>query len=209
MVTRWHVVAVVLLAGCRDASVPELPQGQLVIDAEIARQVTEQLAGFEPFDFDFNLASVDDQMVALQDYRGKVVIVDFWGTSHGPCRAALPHLGDIYQKYRERGLEVIGINYERGDRSTWSPLIKEFVEKNSLPYTCLLGDEATKRQVPQFTSFPTTLFIDAAGKVRYKTVGVRPYSEGEAIVEVLINEREAPQRDNPDGGDDLASPRRS
>jgi hypothetical protein len=88
---------------------------------------------------------------------------------------------------------VLGINYERGERKTWAPLVRQFVEKNSIPYTCLLGDEATRSKVPQFEGFPTMLFIDATGNVRYRTVGVRPYSELEAVVEALIKQRDSQQ----------------
>ena len=197
MTRRWLPVCVALLVGCQDTSVQEPGRGQSVIDSSLSDEVLRQLATFESFEFDFNLESVDGQMVALQDYRGKIVIVDFWGTWCGPCREALPHLGDIYQKYHERGLEVLGINYEQGERKTWAPVVRQFVEKNSIAYTCLLGDEATRNRVPEFEGFPTMLFIDATGNVRYRTVGVRPYSELEAVVETLIKQRDS-QAGRPD-----------
>jgi thiol-disulfide isomerase/thioredoxin len=193
MSLRWLLLLVILLsAGCGDTETASESRSvgiQVSGGMDAAGDILNELASFESFDFDFALQSVGGEIVSLADYQGKVVIVDFWGTWCGPCRQAIPHLGDIYQKYHERGLEVVGINYERGDQSTWSPLIKDFLEKRSVPYTCLLGDEVTKSKVPDFVGYPTMLFIDASGKVRLKTVGARPYAQMEAVVEVLMKER--------------------
>ncbi len=59
-------------------------------------------------DLDFTLSSIDGEKVSLSDYKGKVVIVDFWATWCGPCRRSIPHLVGLYEKYKNRGLVILG-----------------------------------------------------------------------------------------------------
>jgi thiol-disulfide isomerase/thioredoxin len=118
--------------------------------------------------FEFTLSDLKGKKVSLRDFRGKVVLLDFWGTWCGPCREAIPHLIELYKKRHSGGLEIIGLSYERGaaSESEAAELVKKFVESNSVPYPCLLGDEATIKQVPGWRGFPTSVIVDRAGKVR-------------------------------------------
>jgi thiol-disulfide isomerase/thioredoxin len=118
--------------------------------------------------FDFTLPDLNGKKVSLQDFKGRVVLLDFWGTWCGPCREAIPHLIELYKKRHASGLEIVGFSYERDatSESQAVEIVKKFVETNSVPYPCLLGDEATIKQVPGFHGFPTTVIIDRAGKVR-------------------------------------------
>jgi thiol-disulfide isomerase/thioredoxin len=118
--------------------------------------------------FEFTLPDLSGKKVSLRDFKGKVVLLDFWGTWCGPCREAIPRLIELYKKRHASGLEIIGLSYER-DASTESEaveMVKKFVESNGVPYPCLLGDEATIKQVPGFRGFPTSVIVDRAGKVR-------------------------------------------
>jgi thiol-disulfide isomerase/thioredoxin len=118
--------------------------------------------------FDFTLPDLSGKKVALRDFKGKVVLLDFWGTWCGPCREAIPHLIELYKKRHATGLEIVGLSYERDATSDSQAveMVKKFVESNSVPYPCLLGDEATIKQVPGFHGFPTTVIVDRTGKVR-------------------------------------------
>jgi thiol-disulfide isomerase/thioredoxin len=159
------------------------------IAASKAKKLEQKLAAFEPFPFDFELPDVDDKPRKLADYRGKVLIVDIWGTWCPPCRMEIPHFIELQKKYSKQGFDVVGINYEDGSPEDVKKLIKDFMKENGMTYTCVVGDDATRDRVPNFEGFPTTLFIDRSGKVRLKEVGYKPLAELEAIVTALIAEK--------------------
>ena len=83
---------------------------------------------------------------------------------------------------------MVGLNYERGEGDEIVRVIKDFMTENKMNYTCLIGDPETRKQVPNFRGFPTTLFIDQTGKVRLQFVGLHSYSTLEAVVTKLLNE---------------------
>jgi hypothetical protein len=64
-----------------------------------------------------------------------------------------------------------------------------FVKENKIPYPCVIGDDKTQEQIPDFEGFPTTLFLDRAGKVRLKVVGYHSMADLDAIVSMLLDEK--------------------
>ena len=153
-------------------SSPEYRKAMEEIDAaSLARargKVKDRVARPLDMPFGFNLKGLDDKPLSLDQYKGKVVLVDFWGTWCEPCRKALPGLAQLYYKHRRRGFEVIGLSYEPGapDPETARKYVQQFVQQSGIPYRCAMGDEATQKMIPNFKGFPTTLLIDRAGKVR-------------------------------------------
>ncbi len=141
------------------------------------------------FPFDFELKDISEEQQALTDYRDKVVIVDIWGTWCPPCIAEIPHFIELQDKYGDRGLQILGINYE--DADSWEEqqqIIANFVEKKGINYPCMPGTEEVQNQIPGFSGFPTTLFIDKTGNVREVIVGVNSFDELEAKVKKLLAE---------------------
>jgi thiol-disulfide isomerase/thioredoxin len=147
------------------------------------------LARFRSFPFHFNLPDPDGRMVSLSDYKGKVVIVDFWGTWCPPCRMQIPHLIDVYKKYHGSGLEIVGINYEQVHGNQARDLVRNFIAENGVSYPCVMGDLETHKMVRGLQAYPTTLFIDRSGKVRLMLEGYTPEEELEGIVKLLLQER--------------------
>ena len=154
----------------------------------LKKHALEDLAAHQSFDFDFTLADPEGKSHKLADLKGKIVLVDVWGTWCPPCRMEIPHLVAVHKKYGEQGVEVVGLNYEGGTVEEDGQKITEFVKANGVTYPCLIGDEPTKEQIPNFEGFPTMLFIDRAGKVRLKHVGYTPQAGLEAVIEALLSE---------------------
>jgi thiol-disulfide isomerase/thioredoxin len=156
--------------------------------ARAREHAQELLAANKPFPFSFTLTDLEGKKARLADLKGRVTIVDVWGTWCPPCRKEIPHFVELYKKYQDRGLAIVGINYENEEEAEARKTIREFVQANGIPYPCVLGDEATQKQIPDFEGFPTTLFLDADGTVRLKVVGYHPLFDLEAIITALLEE---------------------
>ncbi len=153
-------------------------------------EAKELLSGGEKFAFTMTGTSVDGEEIALEALKGKVVIVDFWGTWCPPCRAEIPAFIKLQETYGDDGFQMIGLNYERAPSDeAKAKLVTDYASENGINYPCLLGDEALQDQVPEFRGYPTTLFIDRSGSVRHMAVGQHPYEYLEAIVSELLNEQ--------------------
>lgn len=158
--------------------------------AEAAKaHAIEELANGETFPFEFTLTDIDGAEVSLADYKGKVVIVDIWGTWCPPCREEIPSFIKLQDKFGDKGFQMLGLNYERGASEEANiKLVVDYAKENGINYPCIMGDAATRAQVPDFGGFPTTMFVDKTGKVRLKAVGLHDYGYLEAIVSELLAE---------------------
>lgn len=173
-------------------ALPEFEAWQKELEALAAahakEEVRNEMAAFKTYPFDFTLPDLDDKPLKLADLKGKVVVVDFWGTWCPPCRAEIPSFVKLQTKYGEQGLQIVGLGYENKGKEESVKLTRDFMEAQKMNYTCILGDDATRKQVPQFQGYPTTLFIDRTGKVRLQYVGLHPYATLEAAVTMLLEE---------------------
>lgn len=156
---------------------------------KILAHAKEELEAGETFPFDFELEDITGTTQALSAYKGKVVIVDVWGTWCPPCREEIPSFIKLQEKLGNEQFQMIGLNYERKktDEENLKAVV-DYVAENGINYPCVMGDDATKDMIPEFRGFPTTLFIDKAGNVRLKAVGLHEYSYLEAVVGLLLAE---------------------
>jgi len=120
---------------------------------------------------DFSLINMDGEEVKLSDFKGKVVLLNFWGTWCPPCRAEIPGFIKMYEENKSRGLEIIGITLSSGSIAD----IRKFVTGNKMNYTVLTGDEAylhtLAKSYENIRSIPTSFLIDRDGIIREKWVG--------------------------------------
>jgi thiol-disulfide isomerase/thioredoxin len=131
--------------------------------------------------FRFSFRDLDGRLVTQDDprFRGKVVIVDLFGTWCPTCHDAAAALRSLYDRYHTRGLEIVGIAYEvTGDSATDARMVRTFRDKLGLPWPLLLAglpnaasQNATQPQLTNFTAYPTTLFLGKDGRVRRTHAG--------------------------------------
>jgi thiol-disulfide isomerase/thioredoxin len=157
--------------------------------AQLMPEVKKDLASFKSFPFGFELPGLDGKPVKLDDFKGKVTIVDIWGTWCPPCRMEIPHFLALRENYKDKGVEIVGINKERVPAAKIKETIESFAKENHMTYPLVIGDDKVEEQVPDFSGYPTTLFLDREGKVRYKHVGYAPYEVIEYVVKTLLAEK--------------------
>ncbi|MHB9081405.1 MAG: TlpA disulfide reductase family protein, partial [Pirellulaceae bacterium] len=159
------------------------------LDSWFVADARKVLATGESFPFDFNLTDLSGQNISLAGYRGKVLMVNIWGTWCPTCREEIPTLVKLQTQYGPQGMQLVGLNDEQTeDVAEANTAVQKFVQENGINYPCAVGTPAIKQQVPNFEGFPTTLFIDRTGKVRATVVNMQEYVFFEAIVKALLEE---------------------
>ena len=117
---------------------------------------------------DFTLTTLDGKTITRDGLKGKVVLLDFWATWCPPCRAAIPHLVKLYDKYKDEGLMVIGISLDKGDQKD----VVDFVERNRIPYPISIApDNPIIKDMGNISSLPTLIMLDRKSEISFKVIG--------------------------------------
>lgn len=111
---------------------------------------------------DFALKSMTGENLRLSEYRGEVVILNFWSTDCGTCVLQMPAVQKLYEQYRGSGLQVLGINIDRNSRRA-----REMVEKLKLAYPVLFDAERSVSREYKLNALPFVVVIDRDGAIRY------------------------------------------
>ncbi|NQT96548.1 MAG: TlpA family protein disulfide reductase [Candidatus Marinimicrobia bacterium] len=128
---------------------------------------------------DFTLMSLDGMVFSLSDLKGKVVLLNFWGTWCPPCRREIPDFVKLYDKYQDDGLEIVGITLASGTAAD----IEKFVKQWNMNYNILTDINSNETQEVTalysratgypINGIPTTFLIDRDGYIRKSYVGPR------------------------------------
>ncbi len=140
---------------------------------------------------DFALKDATGKLVQLADYRGKVVVLDFWATWCGPCVIEIPWFTEFERKYKDRGFEVVGVSM---DDDGWKA-ITPFVERKKVNYRVLLGDDKTGDLYGGLEALPTTFVIDRSGRIAAVHVGLTDKKDFENAIENLLEAPALPPGD--------------
>jgi peroxiredoxin len=143
---------------------------------------------------DFALKDADGKTVRLSDYRGKVVLLDFWATWCGPCKIEIPWFMEFERTYRDRGFAVIGISM---DEEGWDA-VKPFVADLAVNYRMVLGNDQVAEEYGGVEALPTTFLIDREGKIAAVHVGLASKSEFKNGIEQLLQNSAASTARNSD-----------
>lgn len=118
----------------------------------------------------------------LSDYRGKVVLINFWATWCPPCVKEIPDLVELQTSYGDRGLVILGISLDRNPDRVLQP----FIDKYKINYPILLDDGRVAKNYGGITGIPTTFLVDREGIIRNQYVGLRPKRVFEAAIKELL-----------------------
>ena len=121
---------------------------------------------------DFTLKDAKGRKIALHELRGKVVVLDFWATWCGPCRALMPHLQEMYRDMADKGLVVLGLDVGE-DAAT----VTKFAKEQAYTFPLLLDAEPAVSAQYFVEAYPTTFVIDRAGRIALRDLGGRSAAE--------------------------------
>ena len=131
---------------------------------------------------DFSLKDTDGKTVRLSDYKGKVVLLDFWATYCGPCKIEIPWFMDFERKHKDQGFSVLGVSM---DEDGWDA-VKPFVNEVGINYRVMMGNDSTADSYGGIEALPTTFLIDRDGKIAAVHVGLTSKSDFENAIEQLL-----------------------
>lgn len=128
------------------------------------------------------LKDINGRTLRLSDYKGKLVLLNFWATWCAPCRAEMPDLIRWQRQYKSHGLQIIGITYPPERLAE----VRRFAQRVKVNYPIALGKEETKEQFDQGDTLPMTVLIDRKGTVREVIQGVLFPEEFERKIKPLL-----------------------
>ncbi|MFT5800938.1 MAG: peroxiredoxin, partial [Nonlabens sp.] len=117
---------------------------------------------------DFSQKTPEGKLMSLSDLRGKVVLVDFWASWCGPCRRENPNVIKVYEKYKDKGFDVLGVSLDRS-KAPWMKAIK----KDKLPWNQISDLKGWQNEVAQLYSvrtIPQTILLDRKGRILAKNL---------------------------------------
>jgi peroxiredoxin len=133
----------------------------------------------------FTLTNLTGQPGGLGEYKGQVVMVNFWATWCGPCQQEMPLLDQMYKKYKPAGFTLIGVNVDKE-----SPAVKELLARKPVSFPVLLDPANQVSKAYHVDEMPSSVIIDRKGQIRYVHRGYKPGDENDYqdLIRKLIRE---------------------
>jgi peroxiredoxin len=163
------IVAVIAVAGCSTA------------------KDTAQVAGCgpdaKPANLNFTVKDLDGHDVTLSAHKGKVILLDFWATWCGPCKIEIPGFIDLYTRYADEGLQVLGFSVDDP-----VPALKEYAGQMKMNYPVLvgMGHEDIQDAFGPMPGLPTTFIIGRDGKICNSHTGFTEKDKFEEQIKALL-----------------------
>lgn len=125
---------------------------------------------------DFTLKDINGNKVSLSEYRGEIVVLNFWATWCPPCREEIPDFIEVFDKYKDRGVQFLGVSNE--DVNT----LRDFISEYGINYTVLVDDAGVMSEWG-IDAIPTTFIIDREGQIIDSKVGTMTRDQLENAIE--------------------------
>ena len=132
----------------------------------------------------FELKDANGAKVTIGEYKGKVVLLNFWATWCGPCKAEMPWFQEFDKQFKDQGFAVLGVSL---DEEGWNA-VKPYIEERKFTYRMVIGTEEVSQLYGGIDSLPTTFMIDKDGKIAAIHTGLVSKATYRKQVESLLME---------------------
>ncbi len=144
---------------------------------------------------DFMLKDLNDHDVGLSQFKGEVVLVNFWATWCIPCRIEIPWLMELQDKYSARGFTVLGVAMDDEGKSVVAPFVqnerfKVGEKRRTMNYPVLIGNDATTQKFGGLKGFPTSILISRDGRIIRRFDGLLSYDETNICIQSQLEAKE-------------------
>jgi peroxiredoxin len=136
---------------------------------------------WHPFAPEFSLPGLTGQTIDLSAYRGKIVLLDFWATWCEPCREEIPHFVELQIKYRDQGLQIIGVSMDDEPEP-----VREYNQRFNMNYPVAMGDAKTGELYGGVLGLPIAFLIGRDGRIEAKHIGATDISVFEQEIKALL-----------------------
>lgn len=130
----------------------------------------------------WTLKDLEGNEVTSAQFKGKVVVVDFWATWCPPCRREIPGYIALQKKYGDQGLAIVGVSLDQAGPA----VVKKFSAQNKMNYTLVMGDDKVVEAFGGVEGIPTTFLIDRDGRIRDRKVGAEETAEYEKKIAAVL-----------------------
>ena len=186
------LAATVLVAGlCLTGCSKEEPKPKAAVKPNSERKQAPE----------FSLKDADGRTVSLADYKGKVVLLNFWATWCGPCKIEIPWFIEFEQKYKDRGFAVLGVAMDEEGFE----VVKPYLEQAKVNYRVVMGNDSVATLYGGVDSLPTSFVLDQDGRIAATHVGLVSKSDYENDISQLLSGGRA----SSDSGRSLVAARRA
>lgn len=129
---------------------------------------------------DFALKNLDGETVTLRQYRGRVVVVNFWATWCPPCRAEMPSMQRAWEVYKDKGIVLLGVDIgETDDR------VFQFMADLGLDFPVVLDTDSKVTNAWPVKGLPTTVVVDPKGRMAFRAIGARKWDDAGIIKQLM------------------------
>ena len=176
---RFLLLAVLFIASCQRS-----PKAAKSSESTGAAESQDPDAGLKPAGKrkpapGFDLKDANGAAVKLADFKGKVVLVNFWATWCGPCKVEIPWFIEFQQKYKDRDFAVLGVSM---DDDGWKS-VRPYLDAHKINYPVVIGNQLISDQYGSIDSLPTSFIVDRQGRIAAIHIGLA--EKGEYQNEIL------------------------
>lgn len=137
---------------------------------------------------------INSESLKLKDLRGRVVLIEFWTFGCYNCRNTLPFVKTWHERYRDKGLIIIGVHSPESDEERNVENLRREVASLGIRYPVVTDNDYQTWNVYHVEAWPTTFLLDKEGRIRWMHVGEGNYNEAEQLIQKLLAEKKLSQR---------------